>query len=39
MHDLIYAGINVQMVKAFLANKKQMAKGKTSSHAHLQVSR
>jgi hypothetical protein len=24
-HDLIYTGINVQMVKAFLANKKQKA--------------
>jgi hypothetical protein len=35
-HDLIYTGINVQMVKAFLANKKQKANGnKTSSHVQL----
>jgi hypothetical protein len=34
-HDLIYAGINVQMVKAFFLNKKQKANGKTSSHVQL----
>jgi hypothetical protein len=34
-HDLIYTGINVQMVKAFLANKKLKANGKTSSHVQL----
>jgi hypothetical protein len=34
-HDLIYTGINVQMVKAFLAHKKQKANGNTSSHIQL----
>ena len=34
-HDLIYTGINVQMVKAFLANKKLKANGNTSSHVQL----
>jgi hypothetical protein len=34
-HDLIYTGINVQMVKAFLAHKKQKANGNTSSHVQL----
>jgi hypothetical protein len=34
-HDLIYTGINVQMVKAFFANKKQKANGKTSSHIQI----
>jgi hypothetical protein len=34
-HDLINTGINVQMVKAFLAHKKQKANGNTSSHVQL----
>jgi hypothetical protein len=34
-HDLIYTGINVQMVKAFLAHKKQKANGNTSSQVQL----
>jgi hypothetical protein len=34
-HDLIYTGINVQMVKAFWAHKKQKANGNTSSHVQL----
>ena len=35
-HDLIYTGINVRMVKAFLAhNKKHQVNGKTSSHVQL----
>jgi hypothetical protein len=34
-HDLVYEGMNVKMVKAFLADKKTKANGKTSSHEHL----
>jgi hypothetical protein len=34
-HDLIYTGINVQTVKAFLAHKKQKAYGNTTSHVQL----
>jgi hypothetical protein len=34
-HDLIYTGINVHMVKAFLAHKKQKANDSTSSHVQL----
>jgi hypothetical protein len=34
-HDLIYTGINVRMVKAFLAHKKHKVNGKTSSHVQL----
>ena len=34
-HDIIYAGLNVQMVKAFLGHKKQKENGKTSSHVQL----
>jgi hypothetical protein len=34
-HDLIYTGIIVQMVKAFLAHKKQKANDNTSSHVQL----
>ena len=33
-HDLIYEGLNVQMVKAFLAEKKVKPNGKMSSHVH-----
>jgi hypothetical protein len=33
--DLIYEGINVSMVKAFLAFKKQKENGKCSSHVQL----
>jgi hypothetical protein len=36
-HDLINTGINVQMVKAFLAHKKQKANGNTSSHVQLRT--
>jgi hypothetical protein len=35
-YDLVYEGMNMKMVKAFLANKKQKTNGKTSSHVHLQ---
>jgi len=34
-HDLVYEGLNVKMVKAFLAMKKKKANGKNSSHGHL----
>jgi hypothetical protein len=34
-HDLIYTGINVSLVKAFLANKKIKDNGNTSSHVQL----
>jgi hypothetical protein len=34
--DLVYEGINVKMVKAFLAAKKNKANGKVSSVTHLQ---
>ena len=34
-HDLVYTGMNVHMVKAFLAQKKQKDNGKTSSHVQL----
>jgi hypothetical protein len=34
-HDLIYTGINVQMVKAFLAHTKHKANDNTSSHIQL----
>jgi hypothetical protein len=34
-HDLIYAGLNVSLVKAFLANKKLKGNGNTSSHVQL----
>jgi hypothetical protein len=33
--DLIYEGINVSMVKAFLAFKKQKENGKCISHVQL----
>ena len=32
-HDLIYTGLNVQFVKAFLAHKKKKENGKTCSQA------
>ena len=35
LHDLIYTGINVSMVKAFMAHKKVKANGITSSHVQL----
>jgi hypothetical protein len=35
LHDLIYTGINVSMVKAFMAHKKVKANGNTSSHVQL----
>jgi hypothetical protein len=35
LHDLIYTGINVSMVKAFMAHKKVEANGNTSSHVQL----
>jgi hypothetical protein len=34
-HDLIYTGINVRLVKAFLAHKKLKSNGNTSSHVQL----
>ena len=34
-HNLIYEGLNVQMVKAFLAHKKKKPNGKTCSHVQL----
>jgi hypothetical protein len=34
-HDLIYTGISVQMVKSFLAHKKQKADGNKSSYIQL----
>jgi hypothetical protein len=34
-HDLVYDGLNVKMVKAFLAEKKKKANGKTSSYVQL----
>ena len=34
-HDLVYTGLNVDMVKAFLADRKVKANGKTSSHSQL----
>ena len=34
-HDLVYTGMNVHMIKAFLANKKLKINGKTSSHIQL----
>ena len=34
-HDLIYTGLNVQFVKAFLAPKKKKENGKTCSHVQL----
>lgn len=34
-HDLVYEGLNVKMVKAFLASRKTKANGKTSSHVNL----
>jgi hypothetical protein len=34
-HDLVYQGMNVKMVKAFLADKKKKANGKISSVTHL----
>jgi hypothetical protein len=34
-HDLIYTGINVSLVKAFLAHKKIKDNGNTSSHVQL----
>jgi hypothetical protein len=33
--DLIHSGLNVQMVKAFLATKTTKANGKTASHVHI----
>jgi len=33
--DLVYEGLNVQMVKAFLATKKKKPNGKTCSHIQL----
>jgi hypothetical protein len=35
-YDLMYEGMKMKMVKAFLANKKQKANGKTGSPVHLQ---
>jgi hypothetical protein len=35
LHDLIYTGINVSMVKAFMAHKKVKANGNTSNHVQL----
>jgi hypothetical protein len=35
-YDLVYEGMNMKIVKAFLANKKQKANGKIGSHVHLQ---
>ena len=34
-HDLIYTGLNVWFVKAFLAHKKKKENGKTCSHVQL----
>lgn len=34
-HDLIYEGLNIKMVKAFLAHKKMKPNGKTGSHVQL----
>ncbi len=34
-HDLIYTGLNVSLVKAFLAHKKKKPNGNTSSHVQL----
>jgi len=34
-YDLVYQGMNVKMIKAFLAHKKTKANGKTSSHVQL----
>jgi hypothetical protein len=34
-YDLVYGGMHVKMVKAFLAKKKQKTNGKTSKHVHL----
>jgi hypothetical protein len=34
-HDLVYSGLNVQMVKAFLASKTTKENGKTSSHVNI----
>ena len=35
-HDIMYEGLNVKMVKAFLAHKKKKENGKTCSHVQLQ---
>ena len=35
LHDLIYTGINVSMVTAFMAHKKVKVNGNTSSHVQL----
>ena len=34
-HDIVYEGLNVKMVKAFLADKKTKSNGRTSSHSQL----
>lgn len=34
-HDVVYEGLNVQMVKAFLGHRKTKDNGKTSSHVQL----
>jgi hypothetical protein len=34
-HDLKYAGLNISLIKAFLADKKIKQNGKTSSHTQL----
>ena len=34
-HDLVYEGINVKMIKAFLAHKKTKGNGKTASHVQI----
>jgi hypothetical protein len=34
-HDFVYSGLNVQMVKAFLATKTTKENGRTSSHVHI----
>jgi hypothetical protein len=35
MHDLVYRGINIQYVKAFLAQKKKKENGNTCSFVHI----
>jgi hypothetical protein len=34
-HDLVYEGLNVKMIKAFLAYKKTKGNGKTASHVQI----
>jgi len=35
-HDIVYSGLNVKMVFAFMAFKKQKANGKVASHIQIQ---